>query len=116
MFDGLEGVKGWFEKIELDFDGSMFLEIVSHMKPVSFSKGEHLIEIGEVEKNMYLIMEGFTRTYFRYENKDICTRFCFKNDFVSSYLSFVTGDPSDEGIQALSEVSGFYVEYAVIQT
>ncbi len=115
MLNGLDGIKEWFNLIQLDFDENIFFEITNHLKPISFSKGEHLIKIGEVEKNLYLIMDGFTRTYFEFNEKEICTRFCFKNEFVSSYLSYVTGNPSDEGIQALSDVTAFYVEYSNIR-
>lgn len=67
-------------------------------------KGEYLLEIGGVCRNLYWIERGALRGYHLQEDgKEITTWCCFEAEFVLSMYSFVTQTASYEAIQALED-------------
>ncbi|NME67050.1 Crp/Fnr family transcriptional regulator [Flammeovirga aprica] len=69
-------------------------ENISELKKLS--RGDLLIRVGEIEKHMYIILEGAVRvTYFEEGNKEEHTiRFGYKNSILASIPSFFDGSPS----------------------
>ena len=50
---------------------------------------------------MYFLEQGALRGYYTLEEKEITHWFAFEQDFVTSFHSFITGEPSVENIQLL---------------
>lgn len=65
---------------------------------------EYLLKAGQIENEMRFICEGHTRTFFLKDDKEHCLDFCFENDFITSFTSFLKRTPSNIYIQALSDV------------
>jgi CRP/FNR family transcriptional regulator, anaerobic regulatory protein len=70
---------------------------------VNVAKKEFLIKIGEVENHLYFVVDGLFRLYLISNGKEICVDFAFKNQMMSSFLSFKFQKPSIINIQALSD-------------
>ncbi len=66
-------------------------------------KGDLLLNQGELCKNLYFISEGICRSFSVKDNKEITTWFGFKNNFITSFISFFSKEPSYENIEMLSD-------------
>jgi CRP-like cAMP-binding protein len=68
---------------------------------VTFTKGDFLLQANQVCRHLYFIKNGAVRGYYILEDKEITHWFGFENDFVTSFHSFITGQPSVENIQLM---------------
>ena len=66
-----------------------------------FEKGEQIIEAGKIERYLSIVIRGLTRHYVIKDGEDISFDFSFKDEFNSSYASFVQRKPSQFYIEAL---------------
>ncbi|WP_158826417.1 Crp/Fnr family transcriptional regulator [Mucilaginibacter lacusdianchii] len=66
-------------------------------------KKEFFIKEGEVCKEMAFIISGAVRFFHIKDGNDITNYFCFSNEYLSAYKSFLTGEPTVTNIQALEE-------------
>ena len=64
-------------------------------------KNTHLVTEGKVCKRLYFLEKGALRGYYTLEGKEITHWFAFEHDFVTSFHSFITGEPAVENIQLL---------------
>jgi len=67
----------------------------------TLSKNEYLLSEGKVCRHLYFLEAGATRGFYNLDGKEITHWFGFENDFVTSFHSFITGEPSVENIQLL---------------
>lgn len=65
------------------------------------AKNDMLITQGQVCRNLYFLEKGCLRGYYHLEGKEITHWFGFEQDFVTSFHSFTTGQPSVENIQLM---------------
>ncbi|MEL7250886.1 MAG: Crp/Fnr family transcriptional regulator [Bacteroidota bacterium] len=74
-------------------------------KPVHLKKYEYLIQIGEKAERIGFVLNGILRSYYYADNADEIT-YCmlFPESFVSAYSSLITGKPTEECIQAITDV------------
>lgn len=70
-------------------------------KQVVFSKNEYLITEGKICRHLYFLEQGALRGFYNLDGKEITHWFAFENDFVTSFHSFITGEPAVENIQLL---------------
>jgi len=66
-----------------------------------FSKNDYLLTKGKICRHLYFLEKGALRGYYDLDNKEITHWFAFENDFVTSFHSFITQQPSVENIQFL---------------
>ena len=66
-----------------------------------FSKNDYLLTGGKICRHLYFLEKGALRGYYDLDNKEITHWFAFENDFVTSFHSFITQQPSVENIQFL---------------
>ena len=66
-----------------------------------FSKNDHLLTEGKTCKHLYFLCQGALRGYYILDGKEITHWFAFENDFVTSFHSFITGEPAVENLQLL---------------
>lgn len=76
---------------------------------VSLRKKQSLLEPGQTNKNLYFIKQGILRGYTIQKRKDVTTWFSFENEFSTSLTSFLSGDLSFEGIEALEDSELFSI-------
>lgn len=68
------------------------------------SKNDYFVQEGEKCKEIALIQSGIFRSYYlSSEGKDMTYCFRFPNDLLASYSSFISGLPSTENMQAISD-------------
>jgi CRP-like cAMP-binding protein len=70
-------------------------------KEVVFSKNEYLVAEGKTCRHLYFLQQGALRGFYNLEGKEITHWFAFEEDFVTSFHSFITQQPSIENIQLL---------------
>ncbi len=70
-------------------------------RETSLGKGEYLLREGKVCRQLYFLQSGALRGYYNLDGKEITHWFGFENDFVTSFHSFITGEPAVENIQLL---------------
>lgn len=64
-------------------------------------KGEFIVTQGNVCRHMYFLQKGALRGFYNLDGKEITHWFGFENDFVTSFHSFITGEPAVENLQLL---------------
>lgn len=70
----------------------------------TLDKNEYFVKEGEKCKEIAFIQSGIFRSfYISEEGKDMTYCFRFPNDLIASYSSFISGLPSRENMQAISE-------------
>lgn len=95
--------------------------IRSKLRERDAKKAEILTAHGQVEKNLYFVMDGILRLFYEADNKDITLNFAFPNSFISCYSSFLTTDKTDFNLQALTDCKLAYLtkedlEYLYLHT
>lgn len=64
-------------------------------------KGEFLVREGRTCRHLYFLEHGALRGFYNLEGKEVTHWFAFEDDFVTSFHSFITGQPAVENIQLL---------------
>jgi CRP-like cAMP-binding protein len=72
-----------------------------HFEQITLSKNHHLITEGKTCRHLYFLEQGALRGYYNADGKEITHWFAFEQDFVTSFHSFITGQPAVENIQLL---------------
>jgi CRP/FNR family transcriptional regulator, anaerobic regulatory protein len=86
-----------------------------HLELVQFKKRDILSKIGEVEHYVYFLIKGTARIYYPVQQREICLDFAFEHDFVSAYESFLSRQPSEVEIQALSPIVALRISHTNLQ-
>ena len=78
-------------------------------------KRTKLLKVGEIENYISFIDKGIVRFFFPKEAKEITFGFCFSNEFVSAYDSFLTQSPSLYELETLTDVEMWSMSYDDLQ-
>ena len=70
-------------------------------KQIVLAKNDFLVTHGKRCRHLYFLQQGALRGYYTLDGKEITHWFGFENDFVTSFHSFITGQPAVESIQLL---------------
>jgi len=89
------------------------LESKLTVEPVQ--KGSLLIRQGEISRTVSFINKGLVRSYYLSDGQEINTGFIAENEYVSSYSSFLTRQPSAENIDALEDCELINLSYESMQ-
>jgi CRP-like cAMP-binding protein len=95
--------------------------ILSFFKPHTVKKKELLLQEGGRSNKMYFVVKGCLRIYFMKEvGTEVTRRIIFENDSSSSMVSFITGQPSKEYIEAVIHTELLYMDrkdfYYLVET
>jgi len=67
-------------------------------------RGDFLVQPGQIEQRLCLVQQGLLRLYFpTAPGEETCVGFGHAGSLLCAFPSFVTGQPSDYGIQALRQ-------------
>jgi CRP-like cAMP-binding protein len=82
------------------------------------TKKSVFIKVNQIENHISFIESGIVRLFIPKDNpeKEITFGFCFKNQFVSAYDSFLTQSPSNYQLQALTETTVLSISYKDLQS
>jgi len=70
-------------------------------KKIALGKNELLLREGQICRHLYFLETGALRGFYNLDGKEITHWFGFEKDFVTSFHSFITGEPAVENIQLL---------------
>jgi CRP-like cAMP-binding protein len=83
------------------FNEAEWIVFMQYLTVASYKKKQHFTEAGKVCNYFGFVLSGSVRYYHLINGNDITGYFSFENEFVSSYKSFLTGEPAINYIQAL---------------
>ncbi|CCH54864.1 putative transcriptional regulator, Crp/Fnr family [Fibrisoma limi BUZ 3] len=86
--------------------------ITALFRQQKFSKGEHLLQAGQVCKNVFFIEQGLVRYYANINGEEKTTYFNKEGEFVCDYASFLPQQPSLTNIQALEASVVYTISHA----
>lgn len=66
-----------------------------------FAKNEFLVAEGKRCRHLYFLERGALRGFYNLEGKEVTHWFAFAPEFVTSFHSFITGQPAVESVQLL---------------
>lgn len=96
----IENLKSNISKL-MPMSDSQAEVFLNGMQIRSFEKGEVILEEGKIEKFLSIVIRGLTRHYVIKDGMDLSFDFSFKDEFNSSYASFIQKQPSQFYIEAL---------------
>lgn len=85
------------------------------LQKVELAKGAFLITEGKVCSHLYFLEQGSMRGFYNLEGKEVTYWFAFENNFVTSFLSFITRKPGMENIQAMEDCALWAIAYDDLQ-
>jgi CRP-like cAMP-binding protein len=68
---------------------------------ITLTRNEMLLTQGNVCRHLYFLDKGAIRGFYNLDGKEITHWFGFEKDFVTSFHSFITGEPAVENIQLM---------------
>lgn len=110
----MENIRTYLEKTVAinENDWQLFSSKLMHR---NFKKKDKLIALGEEENYISFIETGIARFMIPKKHKEITFGFCFENEFISAYDSFLTRTPSLYDIEALTDMSIWSISYTDLQ-
>jgi CRP-like cAMP-binding protein len=86
--------------------------ILSCFKPLTIKKHELLLSHGQTSQRSFFVGQGCLRIYFLTEDGQDVTRYiAFENQWATALVSFITGQPSQEFIQAVENSELLYITH-----
>ncbi len=110
----MHNIKKYLEKT-LTIEDSDWSFFISRLEKRTVKKRTKILNIGEVENYISFISSGIVRFLIPKEEKEITFGFCFKDEFVSAYDSFLTRKPSLYELETLTEVTMWSMLYSDLQ-
>ncbi len=110
----IENLKSNFRKL-MDMPPAKADVFLEGMQIRYFKKGELILEAGKTERFLSIVLDGLTRHFVLKNGEDVSFDFSFKNEFNSSYASFVQQKPSQFYIQALQPTTLASFSYDFLQ-
>ncbi|MBZ9650487.1 Crp/Fnr family transcriptional regulator [Psychroflexus montanilacus] len=112
----MEQIKAFLDQI-VDISPSDWAYFTSKLQPRSFPKKTNFLKLNKVENHISFIESGVVRLYIPKEDpdKEITFGFCFKDEFVSAYDSFLTRKPSAYQLQTLTDTKMMSITYEDLQ-
>ena len=109
-------IRTYLEK-SLTINDSDWNFFTARLKLKKVKKRTKLLRVGEVEKSISFIDKGVVRFFIPKEDKEkeITFGFCFNNEFVSAYDSFLTQSPSLYELETLTDVEMWSISYNDLQ-
>ena len=87
----------------------------SRFKLVSHPKKTIIVKEGDEINHIYFIKSGILRQFLISDDKEYTISFKFENEFASPYNSFITRQPSEVRIEALTPVELWALHYDDLQ-
>ena len=113
----MQQLKLYLDKIT-SISSSDWSFFISKLQRRVITKKSVFIKVNQIENHISFIESGIVRLFIPKDNpeKEITFGFCFKNQFVSAYDSFLTQSPSNYQLQALTETVMLSISYKDLQS
>jgi CRP-like cAMP-binding protein len=86
-------------------------EVQACMEHAVLKKGEHLVTEGKVCDRIIFVSKGYFRFYLHQDAEELTTHLAGPSEFISSFSSFLTQEPSHESIQAIADAEVFMIRH-----
>src|SRR5687768_12238926 len=90
--------------------------LIPHLQEKKLRKNQFFIQEGKKEKNIAFVIEGNLRQFYTRDGEEKTTYFYFENHLMSSYVSCITGKPSQLSIEALTDCQLLVFTYETLQS
>ncbi|TKC64988.1 Crp/Fnr family transcriptional regulator [Pedobacter hiemivivus] len=97
------------------FSDAEWVELTPYLRASSIKKKDHFVVHGKVCKHIGFVIKGSLRFYHVKDGTEITGYFCFENEFVSSYKSYLKQELSLTGIQAMEDTELILIAYEDMQ-
>lgn len=77
--------------------------IVNKTETLEFPSRYKLIKTGSIVQKIFFVEKGAIRSYFLKDGSEMTTWFTFENEFITSFYSFISNEPSHETIELLED-------------
>ena len=95
---------------------SEFASTIIYFKELRLKKRDYFVRQGEVCRQVAFIINGIVRIFYsNSKGEEITSGFCLENDFVTSFKSFTTQQPSELIIQAVDDTELLVVDHDSLQ-
>lgn len=74
-------------------------------EPIETTKGQLLVEAGEIAKHLYFINSGFIRVYYLHDGAEVTNHINCPPGFITSLNSFITETKSHEFVECITNCS-----------
>lgn len=101
----MDQIRTFFEQLQ-PLDDAQWKALSQGFERVEFSAGENLLREGQECDFIGFLREGILRFYHIKNGTEKVTAFWFGGDFISNYRSFLSRQPSDHHIEAITD--GFF--------
>jgi len=81
----------------------------TNLECIKYKRKERIIKVGNVENFMYFLVKGAVMLMYPRNGMDYVIRFNFPGSFFNSYRSFISQEPSELKIEAVSDVIAFRI-------
>jgi CRP/FNR family transcriptional regulator, anaerobic regulatory protein len=87
-------------------------ELMKILKIRFFKKGETFLEIGQTSNEVYFMLKGIARSYYRLPNGTEKTYFIYhENSIFTDSVSFISQKPATEYLEAIEDMEVVAIEY-----
>ncbi|MBZ4188496.1 Crp/Fnr family transcriptional regulator [Niabella beijingensis] len=107
-------IREYYERFR-KLDEAEWTLIAAHFKRWVFRKNERVVKLGETENYLSFIESGLIRCYIPGEEEEHTFHFHFDREFTCAYDSFLTRNPSEYELQALSPTVAWRISYEDLQ-
>ena len=87
----------------VEFNEAEWILFTQHLSFSSLKKKRNFAEYGQVCDKVGFILKGSVRYFHVKDGEEITSYFSFENEFLSSYKSYLTGQPGYVYVQALED-------------
>lgn len=94
----------------VDEAGQLLLQQL--IKREEWKKGHAILRIGQVDTNMYFVVQGSGRVYYSLGDKDVSDYIAMDGQFLGGVESLFTGEPSKKGIELTEDSIIEWLNYA----
>lgn len=77
--------------------------LIEKTEIIEFPARYKLIKSGFIAKRIFFVEKGAIRSYHLKDGNEIATWFTFENEFITSFYSFISSEPSHETIELLED-------------
>lgn len=98
----------------LSFSKSLEWLFNNTAETIVLKKGATLLREGEVEKNLYLILEGALKLFYLTEFNEKIIRLAYNGSMMNSLSSFLNNKPSEFYIEAIRESKVKFISKEVV--
>ena len=90
--------------------------LISHMTPVSFSKGDFMVREGQRNSNFYILKSGVIRSFRENEGEEIALWFASAGEVIIQVWGYCKDAPSEENFECETSCELYAISKAEIDT